>query len=318
MENTNNVFFMKKFIDAPITENIDILILSASIDKRCYAITNHLLASGVSISKIVVLDYQKARPSTKMESFDDYYQLNSLSNVEYINCIKEDSDTQYICKLSLPSQAKIVVDITCIDTPDLFRIFYVIKEFLRPESIDVLYAEPKYYNYFNGIYFDYDNEIVEREYRPLPEYFTSAVSREIVLVCFLGFEKLISKYIHEKKEHSDVIVINGFPSYYPKLKDISLEHNYALISTIGVERVRYTQANNPFAAYNTLLEISTNNSTNKLLDICVLGSKPMALGACIFALKNPENVSVSYPFPNRYQIHTSSEVSDTWRYTIHL
>lgn len=52
--------------------------------------------------------------------------------------------------------------------------------------------------------------------------------------------------------------------------------------------VRYAQANNPFSAYNTLVEIKDSN-TDKLLDICVLGSKPMALGACMFALRNPRS-----------------------------
>ena len=169
----------------------------------------------------------------------------------------------------------------------------------------------------NGLYFAYEEDVVEREYTPLSEYFTSAVSRDVVLVCFLGFERLISKYIHERKEHSDVIAINGFPAYYPKLKDISLAHNYELISTIGLNCVRYAQANNPFSAYNTLVEIKDSN-TDKLLDICVLGSKPMALGACMFALRNPQIVKVSYPFPKASRVHTSIEVSNLWLYTITL
>lgn len=207
--------------------------------------------------------------------------------------------------------------IQSISVPDIFRIFYVFKEFLKIETINVVYAEPGYYNYFNGLYFAYEEDVVEREYTPLSEYFTSAVSRDVVLVCFLGFERLISKYIHERKEHSDVIAINGFPAYYPKLKDISLAHNYELISTIGLNCVRYAQANNPFSAYNTLVEIKDSN-TDKLLDICVLGSKPMALGACMFALRNPQIVKVSYPFPKASRVHTSIEVSNLWLYTITL
>lgn len=76
--------------------------------------------------------------------------------------------------------------------------------------------------------------------------------------------------------------------------------------TIGLNCVRYAQANNPFSAYNTLVEIKDSN-TDKLLDICVLGSKPMALGACLFALRNPQIVKVSYPFPKASRVHTSIE-----------
>ena len=50
----------------------------------------------------------------------------------------------------------------------------------------------------------------------------------------------------------------------------------------------------------------------------ILGSKPMALGACMFALRNPDIVKVSYPFPKTHRIHTSIEVSDVWRYRIGL
>lgn len=51
-----------------------------------------------------------------------------------------------------------------------------------------------------------------------------------------------------------------------------------------------------------------------LLDLCVLGSKPMALGASIFALKNPKQVKVSYPFPTQYCNHTTLDAAHTWIY----
>ena len=314
MRDQDNLIIMEKLDSLPSETHIDVLIMAASVDKRCYAVFEKFLTNCITIDRIVILDYAKTRPMPKSSEYSEYYKLNSYPNVEYIPCNTDGYDCEYISKADFSSSSKVFIDITSISVPDIFRIFYVFKEFLKIETINVVYAEPGYYNYFNGLYFAYEEDVVEREYTPLSEYFTSAVSRDVVLVCFLGFERLISKYIHERKEHSDVIAINGFPAYYPKLKDISLAHNYELISTIGLNCVRYAQANNPFSAYNTLVEIKDSN-TDKLLDICVLGSK---LGACMFALRNPQIVKVSYPFPKASRVHTSIEVSNLWLYTITL
>lgn len=317
MSKRDNLLFMEKLDKFPVDSNIDIFILAASVDTRCYTVFENLISKGTTIKKTIVLDYKKARPEDGTVQQRNYYKLQGIPDVEYVPCDRDGVDCEYISKINFAPDSRVFIDITSISIPDIFRIFYVIKEFHALEVIDVVYSEPKYYKYFNGFYFEYEKDIVEREYSTLTEYFTSAVSRDVILVCFLGFEKLISKYIHERKEHSDVIAINGFPAYYPKLKDISLEHNYELISTIGTDCVRYAQANNPFSAYNALLAIKEKH-TDKLLDICVLGSKPMALGACMFALKNPDTVKVSYPFPKEDRIHTSIEVSDIWWYTINI
>lgn len=276
MSSGNNQFFMKKIDAVPPEAHIDIFIMAASVDKRCYAIYDSLLSKGVTIHRVVVFDYKKTRPAQDSDLYSDYYKLLEAQNVDYILCDEEGDDCKYISKESFSRNTNIFIDITSIMVPDIFRIFYIIKEFHDTEKVNVVYAEPKYYGYVNGLYFEYEKEVVEREYSPLTEYFTSAVSRDVVLVCFLGFERLISKYIHERKEHSDVVAINGFPAYYPKLKDISLAHNYELISTIGTDCVRYAQANNPFSAYNVLIEVK-DKTAGKLLDLCVLGSKPMAL-----------------------------------------
>lgn len=317
MSSENNQFFMNKIDAISSGTDIDIFIMAASTDKRCYAIFENLLAKGIKPHHAVVFDYKKMRPQKGSPFYADYYKLLGTKNVDYILCDEEGSDCQYISKEDFSTEANIFIDITSIMVPDIFRIFYIIKEFHGIEKINVVYAEPKYYGYVNGLYFEYEKEVVEREYATLTEYFTSAMSRDVVLVCFLGFERLISKYIHERNEHSDVIAINGFPAYYPKLKDISLAHNYELISTIGSDCVQYAQANNPFSAYNVLIEIKDKNA-GKLLDLCVLGSKPMALGACMFALKNPDIVKVSYPFPKSYTKYDSIEVSNVWWYQIDL
>lgn len=293
---------------------IDILLLSASVDRRGYRAIEKLKSKSIYPEKIIVFDYKKFRPNeSSRDEWDAYYSLSSWQSVEYITCTGPDDDCTILSNMDISPDSSVFLDITCFSIPDVFRILFVLKECLSISFFNVIYTEPKYYYYQNGIDFTYEQHIGERDYKPILEYFTSAVSRDVILVCFLGFDRYISKYIYDRKEHSDVVPINGFPAFYPKLKDISLHHNYELLSTIGRGCIKYTQANNPFSAYNTLMEIK-EKYPNALLDLCVLGSKPMALGTSIFALKHPKQVKVSYPFPTQYRSHTTLDAAQTWIY----
>jgi len=159
------------------------------------------------------------------------------------------------------------------------------------------------------------DDCIPESFDVLNEYYNSSNDKEEILVCFLGFEKDISNYVNHVANPSKTIAINGFPAYYPKMKDYSLLNNYELLSKIGKENVFYTTANNPFSAYNTLCEILEKFS-NSILNICVLGNKPMALGACIFALNHPRHSKVSFPYPSRYKIDTSITSNNCWHYQI--
>ncbi|MGI6091098.1 MAG: hypothetical protein ACOYEL_06915 [Saccharofermentanales bacterium] len=310
-------FKMSVIRQSSLFSRFDFFIMGATSDTRGYALYRKMKAEGVHIAKTIVLDYKKQRPSIHDSvAYKNYYSLKS-ENVSYISCEIEGYGSLYINGLEINNACSLLLDITSIAIPDISRILFVFYSLKGISGLDVAYTEPKYYTDTKDLFFNYKHLLVKREYRPINEYYMSAVSRDLVLVCFLGFDRLVSKYIHERKEHSDVLVINGFPSYMPKLKDVSLEHNYELISTIGVDRVRYAQANNPFSAYNALVDVSKEHP-NAILDICVLGSKPMALGASVFALKNPEHARISYPFTSEHGYHATIEVSDIWYYRINM
>lgn len=311
----NNLFFMKTIEEFNENDEIDIFILAAHTDYRSYSAYETLLSKQIKINKTIIFDYVVNRPIEETKLQENYYRLTKFPNVEYISCESNEANCEYISTLSISEKSNIFVDITNIVIPDIFRLFFVLSKILGIQHFNVIYSEPKYYKYLNGFYFKYEKEIAQREYKTIPEFFSSAVSRNVIFICFIGFERLVSKYVHDRKEHSDVLVINGFPAFYPKMKDISIEHNYELISAIGPDCIRYTQANDPFSAYNELTAIM-NEYPNELLDICVLGSKPMALGACVFALKNPDVAKVSFPFPLKPQKHSSIDVSMIWWYKI--
>lgn len=315
MSNSSHKIMMGKLDEVVENIVIDYFIMVAHTDRRSFSGYDTLKNKHAIIKNIIVFDYSEQRPRKGSLDEKSYYRIQGQDNVVFVNCDKDNADAEYLAALQLNKDSTVWVDITSISIPSIFRFFYILKEIHGIDDYDVVYAEPKYYDFFNGLYFLYDRKPEPRDYRTLNEYFVSAGTRDVILVCFLGFEKYVSKYVHERNEHSKVIAINGFPSFLPKIKDISLEHNYELISAIGSDQVRYAQADTPFSTYNVLTSIFQDHE-NTLLDICVLGSKPMALGACMFALDHPEEVKVSYPFLTNYKKHTSIDVATTWWYSI--
>ena len=121
----------------------------------------------------------------------------------------------------------------------------------------------------------------------------------------------------EGKEILQTYAVNGFPSYTAKLKDVSLFNNEGFINKIDRENLLCTTANNPFETYNLLRDLRAKNR-GVLLNLCTIGSKPMALGTCLFALDHLTDVKVTYPFYEKTQFDTEEEPGKTWRYGIHF
>ena len=121
----------------------------------------------------------------------------------------------------------------------------------------------------------------------------------------------------EGKEIVQTLVVNGFPSYTAKLKDVSLYNNEDLINKIERENVLCSSANNPFETYNLLCAI-LEKYNGILLNLCTIGSKPMALGACLFALAHQDKVKVTYPFYEKTSFDIDEEPGKTWKYAINF
>ena len=112
-------------------------------------------------------------------------------------------------------------------------------------------------------------------------------------------------------------MVNGFPSYAPKFKDISLIANEKLTSDKDVQII-FSKANNPFDVFNLLESIKNKKHNDRpFINIAPLGTKPMALGVCLFALYYPE-VRVVYPLPETYEKITTDNCWNSWRYLIPL
>lgn len=320
---------MKLYENYSIDENfsnvlpmLDYFIVAANCDKRAYStLSKMLLDSNISIGTILLFDYDKLRPQSddddKYGQYMSFEQIDTQREFTHIRCTNSDDDIQALANSHISDRSRVGVDITGFTIPDIFRIMYILKEIKQITLVYVFYAEPQQYFYKDGIFDTYELLAGESTYSSVPEYHLNGDSNEETFVCFLGFDRTRAKYMHDKANPSATVFINGFPSYLPKYKDISLVNNYDLLRTVGTDNIYFTKANNPFAAFNVLCKIREKHK-DSLLNICVLGTKPMALGACMFSLKYDENLKVTYPYPKEYAKISSDESQNNWCYVINF
>jgi hypothetical protein len=144
------------------------------------------------------------------------------------------------------------------------------------------------------------------------------VSKKNALVVLLGFEGERSSEVVRSVDPDITIPVNGFPAYMPEFKDISLLQNEEILKEPETfNNLRYAPAKDPFETKTALEEIYAKYHSQYNIRISPLGTKPMALGACLFALEHPD-VSVIYPYPREYNFKSSERYSNSWIYHVEI
>jgi hypothetical protein len=312
---------MYEILESPKSPNrFNYFLFAANSDIRSYNSLTTLINKGCTINNKILFNYEKLKPNeydSQKQPTKEYLEYQKFSQLEPTcihKCNDADDDVKYINKLELSNDSIIGIDITGFTIPDIFRICYILKELKNVERFHAFYTEPQHY-VFDPTFDKYTHLDGSKQYKPVEEYYVTGTGPEL-LVFFLGFDSGVSNYVYEKAQPQDTVIINGFPSYVPKLKDISLLNNYPLLTNnIEKDQRFFVKANNPFSAYNVLCDIQSKYP-NSLMNICVLGTKPMALGACIFALNNKKNVKVTYPYPKKYKSNTVSNITKCWHYLV--
>lgn len=314
----NNVRMIHMNQDDFSLPDMDCFLFSVTTEERCYKVLKLLLEKAIKIKKLILVLYEKYDSvviSEKLKS--DLKECAQSLIIIRCGATNEGQDGVELSRIGIGKNDTVGFDITGFAIPDIFRNLYVLHTIIGVTYVNVFYTEPKYYRYQNGLFTTYAKNEGEFSYKVIEEYNNSGNGKKEILVCFLGFDRNVSKYVYDKVVPYETVVVNGFPSYLPKLKDISLLNNYELITTVGTEKIVSVRANSPYAAYNCLDVISKKYSDG-LLNICVLGTKPMALGAALYSLRHLERVMVSFPFPERYKPNSSSEIGESWCYQIDI
>jgi hypothetical protein len=175
----------------------------------------------------------------------------------------------------------------------------------RALAIRVVYVEPSEYRFSpnpkEGDIFDLSEKILGIS--PLPG-FASLASEDDEEICFvplLGFEGARLKFVLEQMNPpgGKIFPIIGVPGFRPEYTFFTYDGNRPVLDqTRAWIDVRYARANCPFSLFYVLDDIARQNPTAGL-KIPLIGTKPHALGAIMYAMTASRRVELIYDHPIR-------------------
>jgi len=255
------------------------------------------------------------------------YWMSTVSDVEFINIIKQDTsyfdaqtkDSEEHINLRSIDQLKnflekfnrdsIYLDITGLAhhiwAPLLKASLSMFKHLMA------VYVEPASYRFSStpkeGEIFDLSERI--SGISPIPGFISLKDPPDEEKVCFvplLGFEGARLAYLIEQVQPpgEKIWPIIGVPGFRPEYPFFSYHGNQLpLLRTHAWKNVRYAIANCPFSLFYTL-EIIASEIPDNFIKIAPIGTKPHALGAILYSLENPDSVELVYDHPIRKKERT--------------
>lgn len=206
----------------------------------------------------------------------------------------------------------VLIDITGIKHPAFFYLLSLLIEKEKPRQLFVGYTEPERYVPHGSTEIEERFQLFEGYLgiRALPGFARLPDDpKEKLLVVFLGFEGTRLQYVHGETEPGDgnTIAVVGFPAFRPGWQNLTMAANQsALQSTRACLYMQTAIAYSPFDAYNLLHELQSQRPTQRLI-MAPIGTRPHALGAVLYAIKNPGSYLL-HDFPIEVQEHRTERV----------
>ena len=301
---------------------LDCFLVAVGSDDRGLEVLRSYAAAGVRVSRVVLLECEervRALRRGEGEALGREFDGVAPGAVRVRGRLEDPStflEGLTAAKVVGNGQlGRIGVDMSLFTRPLLFWLLRYLSRDLAGRVTSVYYTEPEHYRYMAGTFDTYQATLGPLEVLEVPGFPGRAGALDGGnLVVLLGFDGQLAISIAEDVAPSETIVVNGLPGYFPKYKDISLVNNERLVA--GAEGVRYAPADNPFETYN-LLERVRSEAAGAPMTLAPLGTKPMALGGCLFAIDN-DDVRVVYARPQEYVSRTSWASWRSWRYDVRL
>ena len=309
MNNLSYSIIVSPAADSSFFASYDHFIVSKGAEARSYIVCSQIDRL-INIKNMIIFDSQMNQDRLNRAENVLYNSLTDIiSDKKIDNCLTVPAENTklgiILSKQCLPQTSRIALDISSMNFWELQDVIYYLLKVLKVPILDVFYTEPDLYRYesVDITYYQHDDPLVSLNY-PQNYYSTRTTEDEEIFVGILGFQKHVLKLLQDNNEVADFYSINGFPSFYPKAKDISQVNNWDYLAQLQNSHKFSADASNPFLCYNALADIH-NVSRKAFMTICPLGSKPMLLGALLFVLKHDKNTRIVYPY-NEY-IHTKAD-----------
>lgn len=296
----------------------DFFIYAKGAEDRSYIVFDKYLDL-IQPKRIIMLDSRAKNETLSIEEIAKYNSIEDIAKQKGIDNIKtislESSNVgKHLSNERLQSTSSVAIDISSMNFWELSDLLYFLLKVICVQRIDVFYTEPDIYHYENDDISQYNYKELEVSVNYPKSYYSTRTINEEILVSIIGFQKGVNRMMKDIIEVSNYYSVNGFPSFYPKAKDISKANNVDYLTEINPANRFSAEATNPFITFNVLSEIS-KSADGAFMNICPLGSKPMAVGACLYALKFPCTTRIVYPY--KETITTKSDgVGKTFCYSI--
>lgn len=175
-------------------------------------------------------------------------------------------------------------------------------------EVRVVYVEPNRYKRsaapLEGQIYDLSTRIAGIS--PMPGFATIASSDDSLFVPLLGFEGARFRHVIEQVQpsHERIVPVVGLPGFKPwYVFETYIGNRAALEETSAWEQVQYAPANCPFSCFYLLQELAQKYPI-AVLKVAMIGTKPHALGAVMFALTSPDRIELIYDNPIRKEGRT--------------
>jgi hypothetical protein len=326
-----------EFSRSYLPQEVDIFISSIGWEERCPIGWNFVESSGINVKKKIIFFYEevinKREPFGDMDvrknnitHFNSIFNLSDNDKQLFVDMLDEstglDSFSSFIdTKYHEVNDLTIILDFSVMVKPYFFILLKFLSDQKKIKKIFLLYTEPMTYvikkinyNQLDEAYFTRGSYTPPRDMLSFSGYQDGR--KNDALIVLLGFEGQRAKEVTSEINPEVTIPLNGFPSYRPEFKDISLLLNDEILKEKQTAKnLRYAPANNPFETKHVLTQIHKERKKHYNISLAPLGPKPMALGCCLFVLENPE-CRVIYPYPLEYNSKSSQGYEKTWLYII--
>ncbi len=262
-----------------------------STEYRSYSVESLISKYGSEVKFVKIEDTQKKDTIRDNNSQKEFSLRSSKSIIDFLKLYN--SPTIYIDSTGLNNRICAALLNNLIKSSSALNII----------DIRVVYAEPEVYNITKfrteGVFHDLSERIEGIE--PLPGFATIIPDddSDIQFVALLGFEGGRFTYLLENIQQSNVIPVIGVPGFRAEYPFVAYWGNRIPLEQSSTWRnIKYASANSLVDVYFLLNEILKESETRKI-KVAPIGTKPHAIGAILFAIKNPEKVELIYDNPIR-------------------
>lgn len=236
------------------------------------------------------------------------------------SCIADDVE-EFLREKGLTNATSVLLECTTLGVSEMLLLMQALKD-IGVLRFDALYLEPKHYTH--------KPSFRERHHFELSQSFDGFIGipghamafergDRVIVLCGFESERVGSAFEELDMMGKDCKLVFGMPPFIIGWDKSTYTNHIPVIDTNGISKeFYYVGASNPLAVYDKLSRAYISLDESQKLFILPFGTKPMALGACLFKVQNrADNLAILYDHPVRKRGRTT-EVSKWNLYRIIL